>query len=195
MQTYYVQISEGQNNFDPNYSSSAYGPGFQPEHLSPIQSRVRVRPTPDVAIDFQSEYDVNFKQFRRQGAFLTLGLPRFSLQGNWSRSVRVSEDPAERTVGSHTVRGSLFTELVARRLFVEGSADYDLLRDTLYQMRAEVRYAVQCCGFSVEHIRYNWNGRAEKQWRFNLQLANVGSMGNFLGADAPGARQGLGGYR
>ncbi len=109
--------------------------------------------------------------------------------------MRVSEDPAERTVGSHTVRGSLFTELVPRRLFVEGSADYDLVRDTLYQMRAEVRYAVQCCGFSVEHIRYNWNGRVEKQWRFNLQLANVGSMGNFLGADAPGARQGLGGYR
>ena len=62
-------------------------------------------------------------------------------------------------------------------------------------MRGQVRYSVQCCGFSVEHIRYNWNGRDEKQWRFNLELANVGSMGNFLGADAAGGRQGLGGYR
>jgi lipopolysaccharide assembly outer membrane protein LptD (OstA) len=195
MQTYYVQISEGQNNFDPNYSSSAYGPGFRPEHLSPIQSRVRIKPTPQFALDFQSEYDVNFRQFRRQGAFLTLNYPRFSVQGNWSRSVRVSEDPAQRTVGSHTVRGSVFTEILPRRLFFEGSADYDLVHDTLYQMRAELRYAVQCCGFSVETIRYDWNGRVEKQWRFNLQLANVGSMGNFRGADAPGARQGLGGYR
>jgi lipopolysaccharide assembly outer membrane protein LptD (OstA) len=195
MQTYYVQISNGQNNFDPNYSSSSYGPGFQPEHLSPIQSRMRFKPTPEVSIDFQSEYDVNFQQFRRQGAFLTLNYPRFSLQGNWSRSVRVSEDPAQRTVGSHTVRGSLFTELVPKRLFLEGSADYDLVNDTLYQMRAQVRYSVQCCGFSLEHIRYNWNGRAEKQWRFNLSLANIGSMGSFLGADATGAYQGLGGYR
>jgi lipopolysaccharide assembly outer membrane protein LptD (OstA) len=195
MQTYYVQIKEGQNNFDPNYSSSAYGPGFQPEHLSPIQSRMRIKPTREVSVDFQSEYDVNFKQFRRQSAFLTLGFPRFSVQGNWSRSVRTSENPEERTVGSHTLRGSLFSEVIARRFFVEGSADYDLVRDTLYQMRAQVRYAVQCCGVSVEHIRYNWNGRAEKQWRFNLELAGVNSMGNFLGADAAGSRQGLGGYR
>ena len=27
MQTYYVQIKEGQNDVDPNYSSSAFGPG------------------------------------------------------------------------------------------------------------------------------------------------------------------------
>ena len=40
-QTYYVQIADGQNNFDPNYSSSAFGPGFKPEHLSPLMSRLR----------------------------------------------------------------------------------------------------------------------------------------------------------
>jgi hypothetical protein len=33
------------------------------------------------------------------------------------------------------------------------------------------------------------------QWRFNLELANIGSMGNFQGVDAAGSRQGLGGYR
>ena len=31
MQTYYVQISDGQNNNDPNYSSSSFGPGARPE--------------------------------------------------------------------------------------------------------------------------------------------------------------------
>ena len=67
-QTYYVQISDGQNAaaaYDPNYSSSAYGPGNQPEHLSPLQSRMRLRPTPDYAIDYNVEYDVNFQQLRR----------------------------------------------------------------------------------------------------------------------------------
>ena len=43
MQTYYVQIADGQNNFDPNYSSSAFGPGFKPEHLSPLLSRLRLQ--------------------------------------------------------------------------------------------------------------------------------------------------------
>ena len=57
--------------------------------------------------------------------------------------------------------------------------------------RGQLRYAVQCCGFTVEYIRYNWNGRDEKQWRFNLELANVGSIGNFLGAGVE-QRQGSG---
>ena len=52
--------------------------------------------------------------------------------------------------------------------------------------RAGCATQVQCCGFSVEYIHYNWNGRDEKQWRFNLELANIGSIGNFLGA---GTRQ------
>ena len=67
------------------------------------------------------------------------------------------------------------------------------MNDILWQMRGQVRYSVQCCGFSVEYIRYDWNGRDEKKWRFNLELANIGSIGNFLGADADGGRQGLGG--
>jgi hypothetical protein len=193
MQTYYVQISDGQNNFDPNYSSSAFGPGYKPEHLSPLMSRMRLRPTPDFSLDYQVEYDVNFEQIRRTGVFGNLTLPRLAVTGGWSRSVRLSEDPSQRTVGAHSLRGSAAMELLPQRLFVEGSADYDALNHVLWQLRGQVRYAVQCCGASVEYIQYNWNGRNEKQWRFNLELANVGSMGNFLGADALGG--GREGYR
>ncbi len=115
--------------------------------------------------------------------------------GGWSRSVRLAEDPAERTVGAHSLRGNAAFELLPKRLTVEGSADYDLVNDILWQMRGQVRYSVQCCGLSVEYIRYDWNGRSEKKWRFNLELANIGSMGNFLGVGADGGRQGLGGFR
>jgi lipopolysaccharide assembly outer membrane protein LptD (OstA) len=190
MQTYYVQISDGQNNFDPNYSSSAFGPGFKPEHLSPLMSRLRVRPTPDLAADFHVEYDVNFKQVRRTSLALNLAGPRASLTGGWSRSVRLSEDPSQRIVGAESLRGNASLELFRDRFFLEGSADYDLKNDLLWQMRAQARYQVQCCGLLVEFIRYNWNGRDEKQWRFNLELANVGSIGSFLGAG-----RGSGAYR
>jgi LPS-assembly protein len=192
MQTYYVQIADGQNNFDPNYSSSAFGPGFKPEHLSPLMSRMRFRPSPHYSLDFLLEYDVNFKQVRRTSVSGNIGTPRFSLRGGWTRSVRLSEDPAQRTVGSHSLRGDAAIAILPKRLTIEGSADYDLVNDILWQMRGLVRYSVQCCGFVVENIRYNWNGRDEVQWRFNLELANVGSMGNFMGADAAGRN---GGYR
>jgi len=181
MQTYYVQIADGQNNFDPNYSSSAFGPGFKPEHLSPLLSRLRLRPSPGFSVDYQVEYDVNFKQFRRNSVYSVFAVPRASLTAGWSRSVRLSENVEERTVGAHTLRGQTAIELWPKRLYLEGSADYDIKNDILYQSRAQLRYAVQCCGFTVEYIRFNYNGRDEKQWRFNLNLANIGSMGNFLG--------------
>src|SRR5262249_12521281 len=138
MQTYYVQIAEGQSNFDPNYSSSAFGPGFKPEHLSPLSSRLTLRPAQGFSFACRVEYDVNFKQFTRSGVYATIGLPRATLSAGWSRSVRVSEDPAQRTVGSHTLRGNAGFEVVPKRLFLDGSADYDVKNDILYQARAQL---------------------------------------------------------
>jgi hypothetical protein len=135
---------------------------------------------------------VNFKQFRRHSIIGGIQQPRFRLDGGWTRSVRLSEDPAERIVGAQTLRGALQVDPLMR-LHLEGSVDYDLKNDVLWQARGLIRYAVQCCGFSVEMIQYNWNGRDERQWRFRLELANVGSIGNFMGADTN--RQGLAGYR
>jgi LPS-assembly protein len=195
MQTYYVQIADAQGNYDPNYSSSAFGPGFTPEHLSPLMSRMRLKPTPGFSFDFHVEYDVNYEQVRRTSVSGNINRPRFTVVGGWSRSVRLDVDPALRLVTSHSLRGNAAIALLPKRLTVEGSADYDLVNDILWQLRGQVRYSVQCCGFSVEHIRYNWNGRDEKKWRFNLELANIGSMGSFMGVGADGGRQGLGGYR
>ncbi len=194
VQTYYVQIADGQSNFDPNYSSSAFGPGLKPEHLSPLMSRMKLKPSPELSVDFNVEYDVNFKQVKRSSVIGNLNTPRVSLNGGWSRAVRLAEDKANRVVRAHTLRGSAAFEVVPRRLFVEGSADYDLFNRILWQMRGQVRYAVQCCGFTVEYIQYDWNGRNERQWRFNVELANVGSIGNFNGAGI-NTSQGLGGYR
>ena len=39
-------------------------------------SRMRLRPTPDFYADFNVEYDVNFKQFRRTSVYGNLSAPR-----------------------------------------------------------------------------------------------------------------------
>ena len=186
MQTYYVQISDGQSNFDPNYSSSAFGPGAKPQHLSPLLSRLTFKPSSGLSVNFQLEYDVNFKQIRRTSTYGNWNTRRFNINGGWARSVRLAVDPEERIVGSESLRGAAGFELLRNRLFVDGSADYDLKNKLLWFLNGRLRYQVQCCGFVVEHNRYNWNGRVETQWRFNLELANIGSVGSFLGADALG---------
>jgi LPS-assembly protein len=192
-QTYYVQISDGQSNFDPNYSSSAFGPGFRPEHLSPLQSRVRLRPLPGFSLDQTLEYDVNFHQVRRSSVNATLGGSRFNVTGGWSRSVRLSDKVEERTVVANSLRGSAGLQIVPGKLRFDSSVDYDFVNKFFWQMNGRLRYDVQCCGFVAEAIRYNYNGRDERQFRFSIELANVGSIGNFMGGDP--SRGGLGGYR
>ena len=197
-QTYYVQIADGQSNFDPNYSSSAFGPGATPEHLSPLMSRLQLPARrASSPLNFQVEYDVNFKQIRRTSTYGNWNAARFNLNGGWSRSVRLSEDPEERIVGSESLRGNGgLRGRPATASTLDGSASYDLKNKILWQLTGRLRYQVQCCGFVVEYNRFNWNGREEKQWRFNLELANIGCIGNFLGADSvAGGRQGFGGSR
>jgi len=193
-QTYYVKISEGQNNFDPNYSSAAFGPAGA-EHLSPVVSRLRFRPSPLLSADFTLEYDVNFKQFRRRSVNANLNAQRVTLTAGWSQSTRLAENEAERVVAASTLNGSARFDLVPGKLSLSGTGYYDFVNDRLYTLQGRLRYDVQCCGFNVEVLHYDYNGRQENQYRFSIELANVGSIGNFLGTDALGRQQGLGLYR
>jgi lipopolysaccharide assembly outer membrane protein LptD (OstA) len=193
-QTYYVKISEGQNNFDPNYSSSAFGPAGA-EHLSPLVSRMRFRPTPLLNADFLLEYDVNFHQLRRRSVNAGVNGARGSLQVGWSKSTRLAELEADRLTVADTLNGSASVQLVPNKLTFSTTGYYDFVNHILYTIQGRLRYDVQCCGFNAEYIRYDFNGRQERQFRFSIDLANVGSIGNFNGLDAPFAQQGLGMYR
>jgi hypothetical protein len=199
MQTYYVQINEGQNAKDLNYSSSALGPGDAKEHLSPILSRVRFQPLPDTSLNYDLEYDVNFKQVRRSSLNLNVSRPGLLLTGSWSRVRLQSLNPSERFVGSEFLRAAATAAVWPRHVTLEGSTDYDLHRKVMQQARVQLRYSVQCCGLVVENIRYNLGGVTpetqiiDSRWRFSIELANVGSIG--MGRSPYDTRQGLGGYR
>jgi LPS-assembly protein len=194
-QTYYVQIADGQNEFDPNYSSSAFGPGGVPRHLSPLQSRLRFRPTAAFSSNFDMEYDVNFKQLRTLSLSATLNQARAALQVGWSRAVRLAENAADRIPTRNTLRGSGKLFVLPGRLRLEGSADYDVIDKNLVQATARVRYDVQCCGFIGEMIQSDYNIKQDKQFRFSIELANIGSIGNFMGQEGEEATRGFAGGR
>jgi hypothetical protein len=190
-QTYYVQIGEGQNEFDPNYSASAFGPGGVPSHYSPVSSRMRFRPTPAFLTTFNLEYDVNFKQIRNMSLASRVNHRRLSLVANWSRRKRISEVAEERVVTSDFLRGTIGLEILPGRLRFDGGADYNILTKDLLSARGRLRWDVQCCGFVAEVLQYDYNERVERQIRFSIELANIGSVGNgFLGEDGPQAGRG-----
>jgi hypothetical protein len=65
---------------------------------------------------------------------------------------------------------------------VNGGAYYDFNRQLLASFFARGRYDVQCCGLVVDVSRRDFGG-GQFVWTktFSIELANIGSSGNFLG--------------
>ena len=185
-QTYYVNIADGQNEFDPNYSSAAFDANGEPSHISPLQSRLRYRPSTAFSTNLDIEYDLNFHSVRSMGLSTNYNGGRVLFQAAWSRGKRL--DQFGQGVARHTIRGSSTVQVVPRRLTLQGSAAYDVLNKRMIQNTARLRYDVQCCGFIIETLQSQF--REERQFRFAIELANIGSIGSFTGDGTTG----LGGY-
>jgi len=113
---------------------------------------------------------------------------RFVTQAAWSRGKRL--EPTQTLVNRNTVRGSAAFFVLPRRLTLQSSAAYDLANKELIQSTARLRYDVQCCGFIIETLQSQF--RKDRQYRFSIELANIGSIGSFTGDQTTGLG---GGYR
>lgn len=189
-QTYYVDIADAQNQFDPNYSSAVFGPSGAPAHLSPLQSRLRIRPSPRISTNFDLEYDVNFREVRSLSLSTGIDYFRAGFDARWYRGLfrQSLADPGRLR---NTVRGSGRLQLLPNKLTASGSVDYDVQNKNLVQATARLRYDIQCCGFTAEMIQSDYNVNKERQFRFSIQLANIGSIGSFGGQDAVAGNRGF----
>jgi hypothetical protein len=186
-QTYYANASAAQ--FDPAYASSAFGgPGGEPASLSPVQSRFRFRPTREFSTNFDMEYDVNFKQLKYVSLSANASYARFGLQASWFRGNRITERIDRRGINRDTLRSSARVALWPGKFAVDGSMYYDLLNKNMRQWNARARYDVQCCGFVAEVIDSDYNAKQSKEYRFSIELANIGSIGNFGQGNGNGFR-------
>ena len=182
-QTYYFDIGQNQNNFDPAYYQAIFarGPSGAPSHKSPIQSNFSLRPTLTSSVSFGTEYNPDYRQFTSLSVSGRVNQPRVVLSGGWSRIVTLTDVAADRKPFVNTLRGSGKLVLWPERLTLEGSLTYDLLQKLMLQSTARVRWGIQCCGFAVERVAYNTRYRTEKKLTFQIELAGIGSIGNFLG--------------
>ena len=65
-----------------------------------------------------------------------------------------------------------------RRGFSYGFATgYDYLKGQLQYMQGQTTYNTDCCGFSVQYRRFNFNVIADNQFRVAFAIANIGSFG------------------
>jgi lipopolysaccharide assembly outer membrane protein LptD (OstA) len=181
-QTYYFDIEA--STFDPNYNyeNLLLGPSGEPARYSPLRSQMRFRPNDFITSNFTVQYDVNFKQVRNIDLSAGLEYPTFRFDAGWSRANRTARRPENRTRTYDTLRGSSRWAVVPGRLALEAGADYNILDKKLLRVSGVLRYDIQCVGFLIEYIRSEYGARVgERQFRFSIELANIGSMGNFMG--------------
>jgi lipopolysaccharide assembly outer membrane protein LptD (OstA) len=189
-QTYYVNIADGQNAFDPNYSSAFFGTGGEPTHYSPVLSRLRFTPAPSVRSTVNVEYDINFKEIRRLSLDASADYRRGGFQATWSKGLTRKRRDTDEFERYSTIRGSGRAQLVPGRLSAAASADYNIEKKEIVQYTGRLRYEAQCCGFTVEALKSVYNVKDDIVWRFSIELANVGSVGNFMGQEATGRLMG-----
>jgi len=171
----------GASSFDPNYSSAFFDETGAPSHWSPVQSSLVFRPSLRFSTNFDFEYDTNFNLFRRLTLSGNLAYPRFLFQAGYSRSKRAALNPENRVLSYHTIQGGTRVIVWPNKLSIDGSANYDFLQQELIQTTARLRYDVQCCGFQFEMVNSRYRDPPDRTFRFSITLANIGSMGNFMG--------------
>jgi hypothetical protein len=125
---------------------------------------------------------VDFKQVRNIDLSLGLQYPTLQFDAGWSRTNRVARNPENRLRTNDTLRTHARWSALPGRLALESTAYYNILDKKLMQVDGVLRYDFQCVGFLVEYLRSEYGARAgERQFRFRIELANIGSMGNFMG--------------
>jgi LPS-assembly protein len=182
-QTYYAETDVGQGRYDFNYYS---GSSIKDSHYSPVLGRLQVRPTLDSSINLSMEYNPAFRMFPTRSLSARIVRPRIDAQASWNRLLQVTDIPADRKPVFDTVRVSGRVTLWPERVTVGGSVTYDRIESRMLHATAKVRYGIQCCGFSVEHIAYNLKSRSETKTTFQIDLAGMGSVGGFLGDKSAG---------
>jgi hypothetical protein len=134
------------------------------------------------------EYDVNFHQLKNVSLSAGANYDRASFQASWFRGQRLAVVADRRTVSRDSIRTSARLNVFPGKLALDGSAYYNLLTKELLQWSGRARYDVQCCGFVAQVIKSAYNAAQDTRFLFSIQLANIGSIGNFGEGDGPGFR-------
>ena len=161
----------------------------EPRSLSPLISRLRVRGSAAVDLEWDFDLDIGAKKLtannllidvHRGNSFAGLSYARLNAPGrSYVEGVTSTTSNFEQMrvllgYGSPTKRG----------LSVGANAGLDLNKTQVQYAAVQTSYNWDCCGFAVEYRKYELGAvRNENAYRFNLTLANIGTAGNLRRAE------------
>ncbi len=157
--------------------------------ISPLISRLKVRPTDRVGVEWDFDLDTGAKKFTSNNVLVDVHAgPVF---GGLSYA-RLNAPGRAYTEGIPSATSD-FSQLrfllgygtpTKKGLSMAANAGLDLKLDSVQYGALETSYNWDCCGLSVEYRKYELGSvRNENVYRFNFTLANIGTAGNLRRAE------------
>ena len=161
----------------------------EPRAISPLISRLRVRTSEHVDLEWDFDLDTGAKKFTSNNLLIDLhkgdtfaGLSYARLNAPGRSYV---EGVSSLTADFDQMRVLLGYGTPSKRgLSVAANAGLDLDRTQIQYAALQSSYNWDCCGLSVEYRKYELGPvRNENAYRFNFTLANIGTAGNLRRAE------------
>jgi LPS-assembly protein len=187
-ETFGGAVIDGRRNiFDTTLNLSGIAFLTEPRAISPLISRLRVRTTAHMDVEWDFDYDTGAKKFTSNNVFVDVR------QGNIFSGLSYARLNAPGRFFTEGVSSSISDFNQLRLLLGYGSptrAGLGLAANVGLDLRAgdtglvqygalQGSYNWDCCGFSVEVRKYELGSvRNETSERFNFTLLNIGTAGN-----------------
>ena len=160
-----------------------------PRSVSPVISRLRVRPSEVFDLEWNFDYDTVLGRFtsnnvfadaHRGNVFGGFSYAKLNAPGHFE-----TDGLSSATTDFNQVRVLLGYGMPTKDgLSVAANAGIDAKLGSVQYGSLETSYNWNCCGFSVEYRKYELGSvRNENAYRFNFTLANIGTAGNLRRAE------------
>ncbi|MEO5922257.1 MAG: putative LPS assembly protein LptD [Bryobacteraceae bacterium] len=139
---------------------------------SPVVSILRIQSR--VGVEWRTDFDPDRKSFVNSSVSIDALFGKLFILANHSH---LRTDPVL-APNANQVRGQIQYGGDNQRGWSYGmSAGYDYLKASLQFIQSQVTYNTDCCGFSVQYRRNNFQVFNDNQFRVAFAIANIGSFG------------------
>jgi len=160
----------------------------------PLTFELRFAPSARTNLRVETEYSDFRGGFESRSLSGSLALGRHSLSGTWYTQFDPEANRRPRAPGSAAFESTLSDQvglqaslaLLPKRLRLDSQLNYDLKNGDLRQGRVFLNWSGSCYDFRVEVRELRVQERSERDYRFAVNLKNVGTFGDLNGGDRIG---------
>jgi len=183
-------IQDGRRNIlDTTLSFSGIAFLTEPRQITPLVSRLLIRPSEKTDLEWDFDYDAGAKKFTANNIYLDVHEGSTFVGVSYARLNAPGRSYSDGILSAHSDFSQLrllvgYGKPTKRGFSVAGNAALDLNLGTVQYGAIQSSYNWNCCGLSVEYRKYELGtARNENEYRFNFTLANIGTAGNIRRAE------------